>query len=80
MRLTAFQKAKLAEAARIRNMNVSQFVLSESLDAAEQVIADERLIRVDREEYEWLLSKLDEPTRSVAELKRLFDEPSVFER
>jgi uncharacterized protein (DUF1778 family) len=35
------QKAKLAHAARARQMNVTQFVLSTSLDAADQMLDDE---------------------------------------
>lgn len=80
IRASAAQKAKLAEAARLQNMNVSQFVLSKSLDAADEVIAEQRLIRVSRAEHEWLLSKLDEAPRDIPALRALFSEPSVFEQ
>ena len=79
IRASAEQKAKLAEAARIQNMNVSQFVLSKSLDAAEEVIADQRLIRVFKEEHDWLLAKLEEPPKEIPALRDLFSRPSVFE-
>lgn len=79
IRASAAQKAKLAEAAMLQNMNVSQFVLSRSLDAAEQVIADQRLIRVDREEHAWLLAKLEEAPQEIVELRELLTKPSVFE-
>lgn len=79
IRASAAQKAKLAEAARLQNMNVSQFVLSKSLDAAEEVIADQRLIRVSKQEYDWLIAKLDEPARDTPALRELFKRPSVFE-
>ena len=79
IRASAEQKAKLAEAARIQNMNVSQFVLSKSLDAAEEVIADQRLIRVSKEEHDWLLAKLEEPPKEIPALRELFSRPSVFE-
>ncbi|MDX2066710.1 MAG: DUF1778 domain-containing protein [Fimbriimonadaceae bacterium] len=79
IRASASQKAKLAEAARLQNMNVSQFVLSKSLDAAEEVIADQRLIRVSKAEYDWLLEKLEEPAQEIPALRELFGRPSVFE-
>jgi len=79
IRASAAQKAKLAEAARLQNMNVSQFVLNKSLDAAEEVIADQRLIRVSKEEYDWLLANLEKPPRDIPELRELFSKPSVFE-
>jgi uncharacterized protein (DUF1778 family) len=79
IRASSAQKAKLAEAARLQNMNVSQFVLNKSLDAAEEVIADQRLIRVSKAEYDWLVAKLEEPSRDVPELRELFSRPTVFE-
>lgn len=79
IRATLAQKEKLAEAARLQNMNVSQFVLSRSLDAAEEIIADQRLIRVSEAEHDWLLARLDEPPRDISALRELFGEPSVFE-
>ncbi len=79
IRASASQKAKLEEAARIQNMNMSQFVLSKSLDAADEVIANQRLIQVSQAEFEWLLAKLDEPARDLPELRKLLSEPSVFE-
>ncbi|MCE2767001.1 MAG: DUF1778 domain-containing protein [Fimbriimonadaceae bacterium] len=79
IRASSDQKAKLAEAAKLQNMNLSQFVLNKSLDAAEEVIADQRLIRVSKPEYDWLVSKLEEPPRDIPELRELFSKPSVFE-
>lgn len=80
IRASASQKAKLAEAARLQNMNVSQFVLSKSLDAAEQVIADQRLIRVSEAKHAWLLAELEAPPKAIPQLAQLLAEPSVFER
>ncbi len=54
-------------------------MLNKSLDAAEEVIADRRLIRASKEEYEWLVAKLDEAPRDIPELRELFSAPSVFE-
>lgn len=79
IRASGAQKAKLAEAARLQNMNVSQFVLSKSLDAAEEVIADQRLIRVSKEEYDWLMAKLEEPPRDIPALEELLSRPTLFE-
>ena len=79
IRASSTQKAMLAEAARLQNMNVSQFVLSKSLDAAEEVIAEQRVIRVSAEEYGWLLAKLEEPPQDLPKLRERFSKPSVFE-
>jgi uncharacterized protein (DUF1778 family) len=79
IRASAAQKAKLAEAAMLQNMNVSQFVLTKSLDAAEAFIADQRLIRVSKDEYDWLVANPEDPPRDIPELRELFSKPSVFE-
>ena len=79
IRASAAEKAKLVAAAQLQHMNVSQFVLHKSLDAAEQVIAEQLIIRVDAPEYDWLVSKLSEPPRDLPELRELFSKPSVFE-
>ncbi len=79
IRASAVQKALLAKAAQLENMNVSQFVLSKSLRAAEEVVTEHRTISVSLEEYDWLLSKLEEPPRDLPKLRELFSKPSVFE-
>ena len=80
IRASSSQKAMLAEAARLQNMNVSQFVLSKSLEAADEVIAEQRIIRVSSEEYDWLLAKLEEPPKDLSKLHEIFARPSVFEQ
>ena len=80
IRASSAQKAMLAEAAKLANMNVSQFVLSRSLEAADEVIAEQRLIKVSAAEYDWLMAKLEEPHQDIPKLRELFSKPSVFEQ
>jgi len=80
IRATAAQKAKLAEAARLQHMNVSQFVLSKSLDAAEEVLADQRLIQLSTEDFDRFAVRLEEDPKSLPKLKALFSKPSVLEK
>ena len=54
------QKGLLAQAARARHMNVSQFVLQASIREAERVVREETTILVSPEEYAWLVQTLDE--------------------
>jgi uncharacterized protein (DUF1778 family) len=79
IRASSSQKAILAEAARLQNMNVSQFVLTKSINAAEQVIADQKLINVTAAEYDWILNRLEEPPADLPKLRELISKPSVFE-
>lgn len=80
IRASTRQKAKLSEAARLQNMNISQFVLSKSLEAADEVIADQRVIRVSAEDYDWFMVKLEEPPKDLPKLRELFSKPSVLEK
>jgi len=80
IRASAAQKAKLAEAARLQNMNVSQFVLSKSLDAAEEVIADQLVIRLPADAFDRFAARLEEPPRDLSKLRELFSKPSILEK
>lgn len=79
IRTSPSQKSKLAEAARLRSMNVSQFVLSTSLQAADEVLADERIVRLSGADYDAFAAKLDEEPRDIPQLRELFSKPSVLE-
>lgn len=80
IRTSAAQKAKLAEAARLKNMNVSQFVLHKSLEAADEIIADQVVIRLSAEDYDQFVARLEEPPRELPRLRELLASPSVLER
>lgn len=79
IRTSQAQKASLARAARLKNMNVSQFVLQSSLEAANEVLAAQPLILMGPEEYDAFCKRLDEAPRAIPELQKLFAEPSTFE-
>ncbi len=75
IRVTPEQKYLLTEAARARWMNVSQFVLSELLPQAEEIVAAMPKIIVSKEEYDRLVQALDAPPKENEALRRLFAEP-----
>lgn len=60
-------------------MNVSQFVLSTSLQVADEILADERIVRLSATDYDAFAAKLDEEPRDVPQLRELFAKPSVLE-
>lgn len=79
IRASALQKARLAEAARLRNMNVSQFMLTTSLEAADDIIADQMLIHLSAEAYDRFVQCLEEEPTDLPKLRELFSRPSVLE-
>jgi uncharacterized protein (DUF1778 family) len=79
IRISQVQKNKLAEAAKLRSMNLSQFVLTAALGAADKVLADQRIIQLSAADYALFLTKLEEPPRDIPQLRTLFNKKSVLQ-
>lgn len=78
IRANQAQKRTLRRAADLRHMNVSQFVLQTSLQAAEEVLQQESTLFVSAADYDWLCKLMDEPPRDLPNLRRLLSEPTVW--
>jgi uncharacterized protein (DUF1778 family) len=78
IRASDTQKALLTQAAEARNMNISQFVLQASLDAAHAVLIDQTEFRLPADKWEEFCQRLDEPARIIPELEKLFRETGPF--
>jgi len=79
IRATAKQKALIERAAKRSNKTISEFVLDNSMEAAEALELDNANFVVSPEQYRKFLAALDEPTRPNAALRKLFSEPSVID-
>jgi len=79
IRANASQKSMLAQAAKARHMNVSQFVLQVALTEAEQVIKSESQIHVSAEEYERLIQVMDEPPAPAPRLRAALAKKAVWD-
>ena len=73
------EKAILAQAARARHLNTSQFVLQASLDAAHAVLVDQTEFRLPPAQWQAFCKRLDEPARVIPALRDLFSEPEPTE-
>ena len=69
------EKTILAQAARARHTNISQFVLQASLDAAHTVLVDQTEFRLPPEQWQAFCERLDEPAQVIPALRDLFSEP-----
>ncbi|MBC7881165.1 MAG: DUF1778 domain-containing protein [Anaerolineae bacterium] len=78
IRATELEKAILAQAARARHMNVSQFVLQASLETAHTILADQTEFRLPPDQWEAFCQRLDEPPRAIQALQKLFSEQELF--
>jgi uncharacterized protein (DUF1778 family) len=67
-------KKILVQAARVRQTNVSQFVLQASLEAAHAVLADQTEFRLTPAQWKAFCERLDAPARVIPALRELFSE------
>jgi len=80
LRLTPDAKKKLRAAAEVAHRSVSEFVLATALMRAEELLGEQRDLRLTRAEWTRFVQALDAPPRSHARMEKLLREPSVFER
>jgi uncharacterized protein (DUF1778 family) len=84
IRVTTQEKATLAEAARVRQITVSQFVLKASLTAAHTILidqtesVDQTEFRLSPDQWEAFCQRLDEPPKAIPALQKLFSEQELF--
>lgn len=78
IRTSTPEKTLLAQAARVRHMNTSQFVLQASLDAARAVLADQTRFRLPPDQWDAFCERLDAPPQVVPALRELFSGPDPF--
>jgi uncharacterized protein (DUF1778 family) len=79
LRLTGRDKRILQEAAATERRSVTEFVLHSALMRAEDVLAEQRSIRLNAEQWKAFIEALDTPPQRHARLERLLKEKSVFD-
>lgn len=79
LRLTPSAKQKLQAAAREKERSVTDFVLQSALDRADEVLADQRVLWMNAEQWEKFHAALEAPPRDIPALRKLLTEPSIFD-
>ena len=79
IRVSATQKRVIAEAARIQDTTISDFVLEQSLTAAQQVIADQVQFRLPKKQWKEFCDALDAPPKVIPALRKLLTKPGLFD-
>ncbi len=80
LRLSPEAKQKLQAAAESAGRTVSEFVLDSALVRADETLADRTRFGLDADRWKAFMEALDAPPRKFPRLRRLLEEPSVFER
>ena len=78
LRATPEQEAVLRRAAKVAHKSLTDFILDSACAAAEQTLLDQRLFMVSGEQYQNLLSLLDQPEQPNEGLSDLFSRPSPW--
>jgi len=79
IRASATQKRVIAEAARIKDTTISDFVLEQSLTAAQHIIADQVQFRLPQKQWKKFCEALDAPPKTIPALRRLLTKPGPLD-
>jgi uncharacterized protein (DUF1778 family) len=79
IRIDEGDKALLAQAAALEHMTITGFVLDAARARAERVLAEERVIRVSAETYDWFVAALDAPPKPKPRLQALLRSEDPFD-
>jgi uncharacterized protein (DUF1778 family) len=78
IRVSRAEKAVVEQAASLRHMAVSQFMLQAALQSAEEVLADQSRFIVPEDRWMQFSALLDRPARVIPALAEAASEPSPF--
>lgn len=79
LRVTEEQKSAFEQAALIKQTKVSNFILNNAYEAAQEVIRDQYVMSVSEEQWNAICHALDNPPKSNPALRKLMRSKSVFE-
>lgn len=79
LRISPEAKQALQAAASARRTSVSDFVLASAMEAAQEALADRQRFGLDADQWTAFQAALDAPPQSHPRLKKLLQEPGVFE-
>ena len=73
------QRQVIAQAAKLLNLSVSQFVLQRAYLDAQEVLAEQTRFGLNDEQWEKFMAELDAPPKDLPGLRKLLLEPGVFD-
>lgn len=79
IRATPESKELLERAAKMKDKNLSDFVLENAISAAEAIVADDANFSLDKKQWKKFVAALDAPPRNIPALRKLLTEPGVFD-
>ena len=75
VRMSALEKELIERAAAVNNQSVTEFVVSNVLDSAKQVLQEQNIFLVSDEHFDWLMDYLNKPDGENLGLQSLMNYP-----
>jgi len=79
LRLRPAQKELIAQAARIKQTTLSNFMVERAYSAAQEVLADQVHFALSPERWDAFCAALDEPPKEIPALRKLLRKPGIFD-
>ena len=79
LRMRTLQKDVIARAAELKQTTLTNFMVEQAFNAAQQIIADQAHFYLSQEKWDVFCAALDAPPRDLPALRKLLTEPSVFD-
>lgn len=79
LRISTEAKQALQAAALAKRTSVSDFVLASAMEAAQEALADRQRFGLNADQWAAFQAALDAPIQTHPRLKKLLQEPGVFE-
>ena len=79
IRASEHKKAVIARAARIRNITLSEFIVENAYQTAQEVIAEQTQFILGKKEWKAFCKALDAPPKDIPAIRKLLMTPSVFD-
>ena len=79
LRVSSIQKDILSKAANLRRTTLSNFVLTNAYQAAQQILTEQVHFSLSPEKWKMFCQALDQPARSISTLKSLLKDPGVLD-
>ena len=79
LRATSKQDNLIRVAAKVRGIDVTDFIIESACEKAQETLADQTHFVLNEKQWAEFMKALDEPPRIIPEIQKLFSEPSIAE-
>ncbi len=80
LRMRPLQKEVISRAADLKQTTLTNFMVEQAFEAAQQVLADQSHFYLSPEKWDEFCAALDAPPKELPALRKLLTEPSVFDK